>query len=163
MRETLSRNTLLGHSCATLLWDTLVENSCGTLLRNTFSFGTLLWDTLVGRSCRTLLRDALVGHSCRRHSCGTLLHPPSRQISTTSVSYKTSWHQISKTRASCRMRLPPKIDIKVSKTSASQSLSERTRQAALPSSFAIPRLPRETKFDTSNTHKVQCLPRKVTT
>ena len=67
-------DTLVGHSCGTLLWVTLVGNSCGTLLRDTrdtlvgHSCGTLLWDTLVGYSCRTLLWDTLVGHSC-----GTLL------------------------------------------------------------------------------------------
>ena len=38
--------------------DTLVGHSCRTLL----------WDTLVGHSCRTLLSETLVGHSC-----GTLL------------------------------------------------------------------------------------------
>ena len=51
-------DTLVGHSCGTLLWVTLVGNSCGTLLRDTLgghSCGTLLWDTLVGNSCRTLL------------------------------------------------------------------------------------------------------------
>ena len=64
-------DTLVGHSCGTLLWVTLVGNSCGTLLRDTFvghSCGTLLWDTLVGHSCGTLLWDTLVGNSC-----GTLL------------------------------------------------------------------------------------------
>ena len=59
-------DTLVGHSCGTLLWVTLVGNSCGTLLRDTLggrSCGTLLWDTQVGNS-----RNTLVGHSC-----GTLL------------------------------------------------------------------------------------------
>ena len=46
-------DTLVGHSCGTLLWDTLVEHSCGSLL----------WDTPVGHSFGTLLRDTLVGHS----------------------------------------------------------------------------------------------------
>ena len=90
-------DTLVGHSCGTLLWVTLVGNSCGTLLWVTLmghtcrtllwdtlvghSYGTLLWNTLVGHSCRTLLwdmRDTLVGHCCGTliytgHSCGTLL------------------------------------------------------------------------------------------
>ena len=42
------KETLVGHSCRTLLWDTLIGHSCGTLL----------WDTLVGH-----LQDTLVGHS----------------------------------------------------------------------------------------------------
>ena len=64
-------DTLVGHSCGTLLRVTLVGNSCGTLLWDTpvgHSCGILLWGTLVGHSCRTLLWDTLVGHSC-----GTLL------------------------------------------------------------------------------------------
>ena len=59
--------TLMGHSCGTLFWVTLLGNSCGTLLRDTLvghSSGTFLWDTLVGHYCRTLLWDTLVGHSC---------------------------------------------------------------------------------------------------
>ena len=48
-------DTLVGHSCGTLLWVTLVGHSSGTLL----------WDTLLGHSCRALLWDTLVGHSCR--------------------------------------------------------------------------------------------------
>ena len=91
-------DTLVGHSCGTLLWVTLVGNSCGTLLQDTLvghSCGTLFWDTLVehssrklfwdtlmghsrgtGHSCRTLLWDTLVGHLWETlvgHSCGTLL------------------------------------------------------------------------------------------
>ena len=64
-------DTLVGHSCGTLLWVTLVGHSCGTLLWDTpvgHSCGILLWGTLVGHSCRTLLWDTLVGQSC-----GTLL------------------------------------------------------------------------------------------
>ena len=38
-------DTLVGHSCRTLLWVTLVGHSCRTVL----------WDTLLGHSCRTLL------------------------------------------------------------------------------------------------------------
>ena len=46
---TCPNDTLVGHSCGTLLWVTLVGNSCGTLLRDTLvghSCGTLFWDTL---------------------------------------------------------------------------------------------------------------------
>ena len=48
-------DTLIGHSCGTLLWHTLVGHSCGTLLWVTLVVscvtlcGTLLWDTLVGQ------------------------------------------------------------------------------------------------------------------
>ena len=46
-------DTLVGHSCGSLLWDTLVGHS----------YGTLLWGTLVGRSCRILFWVTLVGSS----------------------------------------------------------------------------------------------------
>ena len=60
-------DTLVGHSCGTLLSETLVGQSYGTLLWDTlvgYSCRTLLWVTLVGNSCGTILRDSLVGHSC---------------------------------------------------------------------------------------------------
>ena len=69
--RTLLWDTLVGHSCGTLLlWvtcrtllhDTLVGHSCGTLVGH--SCRKLLWDTLVGHSYRTLLWDTLVGRSC---------------------------------------------------------------------------------------------------
>ena len=73
---TLLRDTLVGHSCGTLLWDTVAGHSCGTLLWDTHlghSCGTLLWDTLVGHSCGTLLWDTLIGHSCRKPLWETLV------------------------------------------------------------------------------------------
>ena len=84
-------DTLVGHSCGTLLWVTLVGNSCVTLLRDTLvghSCGTLLWDTLVGHSvetlvghsCRTFLWDTPVGHSCGTLSWGTLVGHCCRQL-----------------------------------------------------------------------------------
>ena len=72
----------------------------------------LLWDTLLGRSCGTLLQYIFVGillrglvrYFCGKllwHSRGTLLLPPklTRQVSKTSVSYKT---------------FPPKFTLQVS-------------------------------------------------
>ena len=53
----VTNDTLVGHSCGTLLWVILEGNSCGTLLRDTLvghSCGTVFWDTLVGHSCGTL-------------------------------------------------------------------------------------------------------------
>ena len=73
-------DTLVQHSCRTLL-SCLVAHSCGTSLQDTpVACGTLLYSsrTLVGHSSRTLLWDILAGHPCGlrdtlvRHSCGTL-------------------------------------------------------------------------------------------
>ena len=128
----------MGHSCRTLLWDTPVGHSCGTLV----------WDTLIGHSCGTLLRDTLARHSCGPllrdtlvgHSCGTL------QVSKTSVSYETSskYHTSSlqnerfvRDFLAFRTRLPPKVKRK--------HPSEHTHHAALPSRFAIPAPPNNTR------------------
>ena len=175
------RRTSQPHHSLRLPRDTLKGHSCGTLL----------YETLVGYSCRTLLWDTLVGHSC-----GT------RQVSKTGVSYETS----SKSHASSlqnerfvrdflqnshvkikrefRTRLPPKVQ--------RQHPSEHTHHAALPSSFATPAPPNNTRshanpnvtatftsttthdltipcachesfrIHTSNAHKVLRLPRQVT-
>ena len=121
------------------------------------------------KHCLTLLWDALLGHSCRARSCGTVswelaetcqsehfgrvsskshtsslqserfardaLHKSGATAPKTSVLYETC----SKSHASSlpnnprrafRTRHPPKVNRGV--------LSERTHQAALPRSFAIP-------------------------
>ena len=175
----------MGHSCGTLLWDTLVGHCCGTC-------GTLLWDTLVGHSYGTLLWD-------------TLVVPPkvTCQVSKTSVSYETSSKshaarlqderfvrdflqksRVKSQKRAFRTRLPPKVQRK--------HPSEHTHHAALPSNFAIPASPNDTRphanpnvtatftsttthnlpipcachesfrVHTSNAHKVLRLPRNVT-
>ena len=81
-------DTLVGHSCLTLLRNTSVRHPDVTLLPDTLvghSYLTLLWDTLTWHSCGTLLLDTLLKYSdltrCKTfalhtliwHSCGTLL------------------------------------------------------------------------------------------
>ena len=122
----------MGHSCQTLLWDTLVGHSCGTLI-----YGTLLWDTLVGHSCGTcgtLLWDTLVGHSYGKvlweslvgHSCRTLLWdtPVGHSCGPTLVG-----HSESQKRA-FRTRLPPKVTRQVSKTSVSYETSSKSHMSS---------------------------------
>ena len=81
----------MGLSSRTLLWDTLVWLYCGTQTLVGHSCGTLLQDTLVGRSCGTLLwRNSLWTHfsdTSAGHSCGGLLESPkvNRHVSRTSV------------------------------------------------------------------------------
>ena len=157
----------MGHSYRTLLRDTLKGHSCGTLS----------YETLVGYSCRTLLWDTLVGHSCGTLLLGTLRTrlPPkvTRQVSKTSVSYETSskTHMSKSAKRAFRTRLPPKVKRK--------HPSEHTHHAGLPSSFASPAPPNNTRshanptvtatfshesfrVHTSNAHKVLRLPRNVT-
>ena len=124
----------MGHSCRTLLWDmrdTLVGHS----------YGTLLWDTLEGYSCRTLLWDTPVGHTLRTRL------PPKVTLRgcKTSVSYETSSKShasslknkrfvrdfLQKSRCEAarrafRTRLPPKATRQVSKTSVSHETSSKS-------------------------------------
>ena len=62
----------MGHSYGTLLSDTLVDTLVG------HSCGTLLWDTHTGHSCGTL------GHSCRKLLWGTLVGHSSYETSSKS-------------------------------------------------------------------------------
>ena len=157
---TLTRDTLVGHSCRTLLWDTPVGHSGGTLL----------WDTVVGSSCGTLLSDTLSLKNERfvrdflqkshvkspKRAFRTRLSPKvTCQAPKTSVSYETSKTHISKSaKRTFRTRLPPKV----------QRIhpSEHTHHAALPSSFAIPAPPNDTRsnanpkatFTSTTTHNL---------
>ena len=135
--RTLLWVTLMGHSCRTLLWDTLVGHSCGTLLWATHtghSCGTLLWDTLAGDSCGTLSWDTLVGHSCWKllwgtlvgHSCGTVGHS-CRALFVRDFLQKS---RCEAARRAFRTRLPPKVTRQVSKTSVSYETSSKSHMSS---------------------------------
>ena len=153
------RDTLVGHSCGTVLWDTLLGHSCRPLSHKSYtlvrhSCRALLWDTL-GCNCVTLvghsLRKTLVGHSCRTLWWDTLVPPPSVtcQVSKTSASYETfskthsiqisktsvSYETSSKTHSSAQvfkmsMKLPPKVTIQVSKTSVSRETPSKSHTSS---------------------------------
>ena len=77
---TVLRNTLVSHSYFALSWDTLTWHVFSTLLRG-HSYLTRFLDTLVGHSDLTLLYDTLTWHCCRTlwldtlpwHFCSALL------------------------------------------------------------------------------------------
>ena len=141
----------MGHSCVSRLCDTLVGHSCRTLL----------WDTLVGHSCGTCLQDTLVGHSCRTPLWGTTKVSKS-QPSRLQNEQKS---HVKSTKQACRARLLPNSLVKSLRTNVSRKTSstshtsstrlppkvqreapsEHTHQAALPSSFAIPAPPNNTR------------------
>ena len=186
--------TLVGHSCRTLLRDTLKGHSCGTLLYETlvgYSCRTLLRDTLVEHSCGTLLWDTLVGHSSYETSSKS--HTSSLQNERFVRDFLQKSH-VKSPKCALRTRLPPKVTCQVSKTPKVKRKhpSEHTHHAALPSSFASPAPPHNTRshanptvtatftsttthnltipcachesfrIHTSNAHKVLRLPRTVT-
>ena len=184
----------MGHSCRTLLWDTPV----GHTLR-TKSHAARPQDE---RFVRDFLQTSRV--KSQKRAFRTRLPPKvTRQVSKTSVSYETSskshaarlqderfvrdFRQKSRVKSqkrAFRTRLPPKVQRK--------HPSEHTHHAALPSNFAIPAPPNDTRshanpnvtatftsttthnlpipcarhesfrVHTSNAHKVLRLPRNVT-
>ena len=161
--HSLVGHSLVGHSCGTLLWNNLVVHSFlpDTLMEH--PCGTLLWDTLVGYSGGTLqvckasvsyetsskvhasilqsecfVRDFLKNSrfESAKQAFRTRLPPKvTRPVSKTSVSYETSSksHMSKSPKRAFRARLPPKVK--------REAPSKHARQAALPSSFAIPAPP----------------------
>ena len=211
--ETLLWDTVAGHSCGTLLWDTLVGHSCrDTVCPHTRSSHASVSYETSSKSHASRLQDERFVRDFLQKSH---VESPKRAFRTrlppkvtlrgckTSVSYETS----SKSHASSlknerfardflqkshvkspkrafRTRLPPKVQRK--------HPSEHTHHAALPSNFAIPAPPNDTRshanpnvtatftstithdlaipcachesfrIHTSNVHKVLRLPRNVT-
>ena len=100
-------DTLIGHSCETLLWDTVAGHSCGTFLWDTHtghSCGTLY----LGHSCRTLLWVTLVGSSCGA-LFRTLLIPQNIRLPATRRVYASmllapQWHGATQTHSPPRPR-----------------------------------------------------------
>ena len=161
---TLLWGTLVRHSYGTLLQDTLVGHSCRTLL----------WDTPVGHTLRTRLPPKVTLRGCKTsvsYETSSKSHAPSLknerfvrdflqklhvkspkrafrtrlppkvtcQVPKTSVLYETSskTHMSKSAKRTFRTRLPPKVQRK--------HPSEHTHHAALPSSFAIPAPPNDTR------------------
>ena len=134
----------VGHSCRTLLWDTLVGHTLRTRLPPKVTL----------RGCKTsvsyeiplknerFVRDFLQKSHVKspKRAFRTRLPPKvTCQVPKTSVLYETSskTHMSKSAKRTFRARLPPKVQRK--------HPSEHTHHAALPSSFAIPAPPNDTR------------------
>ena len=148
------------HSCRALLWDTLVGHSCGTLL------------TLVRHSCGTWLRDTLVGHSCEtspqnERFVRDFLKNSHVKVCETNVSHETSSKSPAETPIGAHTSRSPAKQFRDS----SPSKRHLTRQSQCDSDIHLyhnshPHNPcachESFRVHTSNAHKVLRLPRNVT-
>ena len=148
----------MGPSCRTLLWGTLVGSSCGAVFWDTFdttnhpahqrhaAFTPACFALPSGTASRkhtshqgrAFLQKSRV-QSPKRAFRARLPPTVTRQVSKTSISYETSskTHMSKSARRGFRTRLPPKVKRK--------HPSEHAHHAALPSSFAIPAPPDNTR------------------
>ena len=124
------RKTLLGHSCGTLLSDTLVGHSCGTLLQD--SCGTL-WGGLLSvafcDSLGTLSWGTLVGHPCLLEKSRVTV---SRLQNERFVRDPFQKSRVMSPKRAFRTRLPPKLAIRVSKTSVSYDTPSKSHASKSP-------------------------------
>ena len=168
----------MGHSCRTLLWDTPVGYTLRTRLppkvtlrgcKTSVSYETSSKSHASSLKNERFVRDFIQKSHVKspKRAFRTRLPPNvTCQVPKTSVSYETSskTHMSKSAKRTFRTRLPPKLQRK--------HPSEHTHHAALPSSFAIPAPPNDTRshanpnvtatFTSTTTHKRLRLPRNVT-
>ena len=162
------RTFLWGHSCRTLLWDALVGHTLRTRLppkvtlrrcKTSVSYETSSKSHASSLKKERFVRDFLQKSHVKSPKRAFRPRLPPKvtcQVPKASVSYETSskTHISKSAKRTLRTRLPPKVQRK--------HPSEHTHHAALPSSFAIPAPPINTRSHANPNVRHSPLPQLTT-